>query len=217
MADRDSRKGSTYADEKILSYLSRVHATHDEALEAAFSAPDREGIPAIQVAPLEGKLLALLVRLARAEKVVEVGTLAGYSAIHMARALPPGGRLYTIENEAAHADIARQSFERAGVADRIELLLGDALAILPGLESRGPFDVVFIDADKKSYDRYGAWAAANVRPGGLLVADNAFLFGGLLDDSDSGAAMRRFHEEAVRAFDTTCVPTPDGVLVGIRR
>jgi caffeoyl-CoA O-methyltransferase len=217
MADRESRSGSTYADEEILSYLSRVHAAHDEALEAAFCAPDREGIPAIQVAPLEGRLLGLLVRLAGARKVVEIGTLAGYSAIHMARALPRDGRLYTIENEPAHADIARQSFERAGVADRIELLVGDALAILPGLEDRGPFDAVFVDADKKSYDRYGAWAAANLRPGGLLIADNAFLFGSLLATSESGEAMRRFHEEAARAFDTTCIPTPDGVLVGIRK
>lgn len=217
MADRDSRTGTRYADPNILSWVDRVHAGHDAGLEAAFSAPDREDIPAIQVGPSEGKLLELLVRLVAGRKVVEVGTLAGYSAIHLARGLAGGGKLWTIEYEPSHAEIARRNLAVAGVADRVEVLVGAGLDVLPTLEAEAPLDVVFIDADKINYPAYGAWAARHLRPGGLLIGDNAYLFGNLLDDSERGRAMRQFHEEAAAAFDSVCVPTPDGMVVGIRR
>src|SRR6188472_2030625 len=114
MADNDSREGKRYTTPAILDYVNKTHAGHDPALAQAFAVP--EGIPAIQVGPSEGRMLYLLMKLAGAKKVVEVGTLVGYSAIHMARALPAGGHLWSIEYEAKHADVARKNIERAGLA-----------------------------------------------------------------------------------------------------
>src|SRR6476659_4227362 len=116
MADSSSRSGERYATPAILEYINRIHVAHDAGLARAFSVPD--GIPAIQVGPNEGKLLGLLLRLANAKRVVEVGTLVGYSSIHMARALPPGGHLWTVEYEPRHAEVARANVTAAGVADR---------------------------------------------------------------------------------------------------
>jgi caffeoyl-CoA O-methyltransferase len=173
-------------------------------------------MPAVQLGESEARLVELLLKVAGARRVVEVGTLAGYSALRIARALPADGKVWTIEEEPRHAQVARDMLAAAGER-RVEVLTGAALAVLPGLEQHGPFDAVFIDADKESYDAYGRWAAANLRQGGLLIGDNAFLFGDLLADSERGRVMRRFHEEAAQAFDTTCIPTPDGMLLGVKR
>jgi caffeoyl-CoA O-methyltransferase len=135
----------------------------------------------------------------------------------MARALPEDGHLWTIEFEAKHARVARENLAGAGLAAKVTVLEGAGLDVLPGLEKDGPFDAVFVDADKRNYDGYGRWAAKNVRRGGLLIGDNAFLFGRLLEDSPEASAMRRFHEEARAHFDTVCLPTPDGMLLGVRR
>ena len=217
MADTDSRSGASYATREILDWLSRVHAPHDAALARAFDAPAAHAMPAIQLGASEAKTVALLLRLAGARKVVEVGTLAGYSALVMARALPADGHLWTIEFDAKHARVARENLAAAGESARVTVLEGAGLDVLPTLDANGPFDAVFIDADKVNYDRYGRWAAYNTRPGGLLVGDNAFLFGRLLEDAPEAAAMRRFHEEARAHFDTVCLPTPDGMLLGVRR
>jgi predicted O-methyltransferase YrrM len=219
MADADSRTGHRYATPEILAFVERLHAAHDEALRLAFEAPERHAMPAIQVGASEGKLLELLVALAGARRVVEVGTLAGYSTLRLARALPPepSSRVYTIELDPRHADVARASVAAAGLEDRVDVRVGRGADVLPELEPHGPFDVVFLDADKESYDVYGRWAAAHLRPGGLLLADNVYLFGDLLADTPRAAAMRRFHEEATVAFDTVVIPTPDGLLLGRRR
>lgn len=217
MADVDSRAGRSYATRAILEYLAALHAPHDDGLAGAFSAPEREGIPAIQVGPHEGAFLGWLVRGIGVVRAVEIGTLAGYSAIHLARALAPGGRLYTLENDPRHAAVARRCLADAGVDDRVEVVEGDARISLDGLAARAPFDAVFIDADKGRYDAYVSWAADHLRPGGLLVADNVFFFGRLLDDHPDAAAMRRFHEIAAARFDAAIVPTPDGLLVGRAR
>ncbi len=217
MADPTSRTGTSYVSSEILDWLNRTHVQHDEALAAAFETPARAGIPAIMVGPSEGKLLGLLTRMIGARRVVEVGTLAAYSTIHLARALPSDGHVWSIEFQEKHAELARENLARAGLADRATVLVGRAVDVLPTLEAHGPFDAVFVDADKESYDRYGRWAAANVRPGGLLLGDNAFLFGKLLDQTETAAAMRRFHEESRESFDTVCIPTPDGLLLGIHR
>ena len=152
-----------------------------------------------------------------AERVVEVGTLAGYSAIWMARALKPGGRLWTLERDPKHAAVARENLEAAGVADRVEVLVGDGLESLAKLSAQGPFCAVFIDADKERYDEYGRWALDHLRPGGLLLGDNAYAFGQLLADDPRGRAMRAFHEEAAARLETVCAPTPDGLMVGRMR
>ncbi len=218
MADRDSRAGKRYAAESVIEYLDDLHAAHDEALEAAFQAPDRQEMPAIQLGRSEGKLLEMLLRLAGAKKVVEVGTLAGYSAVRIARALPADGKLWTIEFDDRHAEVARGVIADAGYSDRVEVLVGAGVDVLPTIAAQGPFDAVFIDADKSSYDKYGAWAAQHLRSGGLLIGDNAYFFGRLLDADDKGAAaMRRFHQQAAVAFDTVCIPTPDGLLLGVKR
>ncbi len=217
MADQDSRAGAGYATAPILDFVQRVHAPHDAGLERAFTAPQRENLPAIQVGPSEGRLLALLLALVGARKVVEVGTLAGYSAIWMARALPADGKLWTIENDPRHAAVARENVRAAGLEDRIEIVVGDGPEALARIEGEGPFCAVFVDADKARYDVYGHWARANLRPGGLLLGDNAYFFGKLADEGDpSAAAMRRFHEETAAAFQSVCIPTPDGLVMGIK-
>ncbi|HSB62710.1 MAG TPA: O-methyltransferase [Thermoanaerobaculia bacterium] len=217
MADPDSRAGVRYATPEILDWVARVHAPHDAALARAFDAPEEHGMPAIQLGPSEGKALEMLLKLAGARQVVEIGTLAGYSAIRAARALPSDGHVHTIEFDPKHARIAGENVAAAGLANKVTVHEGRALEVLPRLAGLGPFDAVFIDADKANYDRYGRWAADHTRAGGLLLGDNAFLFGRLLEDSPEAAAMRRFHEEARAHFDTVCLPTPDGMLLGVRR
>ena len=217
MADNDSRAGLVYFTRELLDWTTKVHAPHDAALQYAFDAPAKHGMPAIQLAPSEAKLTELLLRLAGARKVVEVGTLAGYSALRLARALPPDGEVHTIEFDEQHAQVAREVISHAGESQRITVHVGRGVDVLPTLEAKGPFCGVFIDADKESYDLYGRWAARHLRPGGLLLGDNVFLFNQLLEDSPRAAAMRRFHEEAKQHFDTVCIPTPDGLLLGVRR
>lgn len=217
MADTSSRAGHSYATPAILEHLARLHAPHDAALERAFRANETHGIPAIQVGAHEGALLGWLARGVGARRIVEIGTLAGYSAIHLARALAPDGRLYSLEIDPRHAAVAQTNLAAAGLGERVEVVLGDALASLDALSSRGPFDVVFVDADKGRYDRYAEWAVAQLRPGGLLIGDNVFYFGRLLDDHPDAAAMRRFHEIAAVHLDVAVLPTPDGLLVGRKR
>jgi caffeoyl-CoA O-methyltransferase len=216
MADPGSRAGERYATPQILEYAARTHHPADASLARAFEAPARHGMPEIQLGPAEGRLLELLLRLVNANKVVEVGTLAGYSALWMARALPPGGHLWTIEADPKHAGVAAEVIGEAGLGDRVSIIRDDALEVLPKLSDSGPFCAVFLDADKGSYDVYGRWASENLRPGGLLIADNAYLFGRLLGDSDEARAMRRFHEEMAGNYRSVCLPTPDGLAVGIR-
>ncbi len=218
MADANSRTGTRYATPEVFDYVARLHAAHDGALAAAFDAPVEHGMPAIQVGPSEGKLLTMLLKLAGAKKVVEIGTLAGYSALRMAQALPQDGHLWTLESDPKHHQVASERIAAAGFADRVHCVLGKALDHLDDLAAKhGPFDAVFIDADKGNYDKYGRWAAKHLRTGGLLLGDNAFFFGKLLDDQPDAAAMRRFHEEAALAFECVCIPTPDGLLLGVKR
>ena len=215
MADNDSRAGISYATPQIIELVDRVHVSHDAALARAFAVPD--GVPSHQVSPSDGRLIHVLLRLANARKVVEIGTLAGYSAIHIARAMAPGGRLWSIEYDPRHAELSRANLAAAGVAKSVEVLVGSALEVLPSLVREGPFDAVFIDADKVNYDRYGRWALENLRTGGLVIGDNAYLFGELMDDKPEARAMRAFHELVARTCDSVCAPTPDGLVVGIKR
>jgi caffeoyl-CoA O-methyltransferase len=216
MADPSSRAGERYASAQILDYAARTHHPRDPALLRAFEAPARHDMPEIQLGPAEGRLLGILLQLAGANNVVEIGTLAGYSALWIARALPIGGHLWTIESNPKHARVAAEVIQEAGLADRVTIILQDALEALPKLNDFGPFCAVFLDADKGRYDIYGRWATENLRPGGLLIGDNAYLFGRLLEDSEDARAMRRFHEEMASNYRSVCVPTPDGLAVGIR-
>lgn len=218
MADADSRTGTTYIGKELAAWLAEMHAPQDEALKRAYDAPAEHGMPAIHVSPSEGKLLTVLLQLIGARKVVEIGTLAGYSTICLARGLAEGGHVWTIEVDEEHAAIASDNIAAAGLADRVTVLVGDALDVLGDLDTGGPVDAVFVDADKENYVSYGRWAAQHTRPGGLLLGDNSALFGLLLDDGDErSAGMRAFHAEAVKAFNTVNIPTPDGLLLGVRR
>jgi predicted O-methyltransferase YrrM len=164
-------------------YHERLLVGSDPILEQAVAAAEAAGIPPHEVTPAEGKLLHLLARVQGARAILELGTLGGYSTIWLARALPAGGRLVTLELEPRHAEVARANLERAGVADRVELRVGPALAELERLaeEGAGPFDLVFVDADKANNDAYLEQALRLSRPGTLIVADNVVRAGAVAE------------------------------------
>lgn len=168
----------------------------DAQLDATLQAAADAGLPAIAVSPPQGRLLQILARMQGARKILEFGTLGGYSAILLARVLPAGGKLITLEYDPKHAAVAQASFDRAGVADKIDLRVGAALDNLPELEDEGPFDLVFIDADKINTPTYFTWALDHSRPGSLIIADNVVRDGTLADPDGEPPtqAQRRLHE-----------------------
>ena len=202
-------------------YVQRLFAREDNQLRRVRARADEAGMPTIQLPPATARALQLLVRTAGARRVVEVGTLAGYSAIWIARALPEGGELVTIEIDPDHAAVAQRSIEDAGVDDRVDVRLGDAAAILGGLGPDGSFDAVCLDADKERYTVYLEEAARLLRQGGLLLADNAFWSGRVLDpDSNEIAARLNHFNEALSSdprFEATILPVGDGLMVAVRR
>lgn len=182
----------------IDAYIDGLFVPADPALEGALAAAAEAGLPEIQVSPGQGKLLYLLAKLRGARRILELGTLAGYSTIWLARALPEGGRLVTLEHSPAHAAVARRNLERAGLGDRAEVIVGAALESLPQLEARGegPFDMVFIDADKGNYTAYLEWSLRLTGPGSLIIADNVVRQGKVLSpeaDDASAAGARAFN------------------------
>jgi len=184
---------------RVDEYVSDLLAPDDEALEHSVAGAVEAGLPAIQVSPPQGKLLALLARSIGARKALEFGTLGGYSTIWLGRALPADGHLITLEYEPSYAEVARVNLERAGLAEKVQVRVGPALETLPTLEDEGagPFDLIFIDADKVHTPEYFAWSVEHTRPGGLIVADNVVRGGALVDESDPDPAIpaqRRFHE-----------------------
>jgi predicted O-methyltransferase YrrM len=177
-------------------YVASTLAPHDEALEAALVASSSAGLPGIQVSAPQGQMLHLLARSIGARRVLEFGTLGGYSTIWLARALPADGRLVTLEADPSYAQVAEGNIERAGLSQIVEVRVGPALESLPGLEAGEPFDLVFIDADKVHTPDYFAWSLDHVRPGALIVADNVVRGGTLAEPGDdpSALAQRRLHE-----------------------
>lgn len=180
-------------------YVGDRLAPHDAALEAALSAGEEAGLPAIQVSPPQGKMLWLLAKAIGAGSILEFGTLGAYSTIWLARALPSGGCLTTIEVDADYAEIARENLARAGLTDVVDLRVGLALDVLAELhaEGAGPFDFTFIDADKENSPAYFTWSLEHSRPGSLIVADNVVRAGGLADAASEDpkvCAQRRLHD-----------------------
>jgi len=180
-------------------FITGLVVPQDPALEAALADSAAAGLPAINVSPNEGKLLQLMARAPGARSLIEIGTLGGYSTIWLARALPDGGRLVTLESDPKYAEIARANIARAGLASMVDLRLGLALETLPRLaaEGIGPFDMVFIDADKVSTPEYFAWAMKLTRRGSLIVVDNVVRKGEVINaDSDDPRVqgVRRFYE-----------------------
>jgi len=166
-------------------YIDDVLVTPDKALAAALAASAQAGLPAIAVSPSQGKLLHLMARAQGARRILEIGTLGGYSTIWLARALPAGGRLITLEADAKHAEVARANIAHAGLGEIVELRLGEALTTLPALAHGAPFDLTFIDADKPSNPQYFNWALKLSRRGSLIIVDNVIRDGEVADKSSS--------------------------------
>lgn len=201
------------------AYIAARTTPEDEFLRRLRSDAERAGIPPIHIAPEQAALLQVLLRSAGAREVIEVGTLAGYSAIVMARALPEGGRVRTIEFDPQHAAFARDAIARSDVADRIELHEGAGMNLLPKFNAA---DAAFLDADKASYPQYLEESIRIVRPGGLILVDNAFAFGQLFDDSPTdpeASAVKAFNEVMAteERLQSVIVPLGDGMWVGVRR
>jgi predicted O-methyltransferase YrrM len=207
--------------DRIGDYISGLFAPEDELLVSLREEADRTGLPPIAVSADEGRLLQVLLTAISARRVLEVGTLGGYSAIWMARALPENGKLLSIEIEPKHAEFARRYLERAGLGKRVEVRVGRALDVLPSLDGER-FDAAFIDADKEPMPTYFEWAVRLVRPGGLVIADNTLWGGKVYDDSERDektVAVREFNRRM--ASDprvlSILVPTHDGVAIGVVR
>jgi caffeoyl-CoA O-methyltransferase len=186
-------------------YITDLFVPPDPALDAALQATADAGMPLINVAPNQGKLLHVLALAHGARSILEIGTLAGYSTIWLARALPAGGRLVTLEVDPKHAEVARANIARAGLANTVDLRLGRALDTLPQLvaEGQGPFDLVFIDADKPNTTAYFEWALKLTRPGSLIIADNVVRDGAVIDADSTNASV-----QGVRRFNAALAAEP---------
>src|SRR2546426_544571 len=206
-------------DERLARYTTELFAPEDAVLAAIRARHEALGLPAIYISADEGKLLHVLLRAVGATRVLELGALAGYSGVWLARALPPHGRLTTIEKDPRHAALARRADAEAGVAPRVQLLEGSALDLLPTLTPG--FDAVFLDADKAPLPQYFEWSLKLLRDGGLLLCDNAFFHGAVVDPTDTSPDA-----EGVRAFNrlaatdprvvAAAVPIRDGLVVGVK-
>jgi predicted O-methyltransferase YrrM len=178
-------------------YITDLLVPSDAVLEAALQASAGAGMPAVAVSPNQGKLLMMLAQVLGARRILEIGTLGGYSAIWLARGLAEGGRLITLEADPKHAGIAQSNIARAGLIDVVEVRLGRALDTLPELLKEDPFDLIFLDADKVSYPDYLSWAVRLTRSGSLIVADNVVRNGAVIDRDSSDPnvqGVRRFNE-----------------------
>jgi predicted O-methyltransferase YrrM len=209
------------------AYICGLLAPADPALEAALEASASAGLPPIQVAPNQGKLLQLLARLIGARRILEIGTLGGYSTIWLARALPPDGRIVTLESDSKHAEVAHANFRRAGLDRQIDLRLGLALDALKQISAEGaePFDLVFIDADKANIPAYFSFALDLTRRGGLIIVDNVVRSGAVIDADSADPdiqGIRQFNERIAReprvsatAIQTVGVKGHDGFALAL--
>ncbi len=207
-----------------LDYIRKLYAPQDKLLDSIDATLQKLNIH-MHIGAEEGKLLQMIITLHQAKTVVEIGTLAGYSSLWIARALPPEGHLYTLNKDPEHIQMARHFFDQSDVRDRITMLEGDAHMRLPELSAKAPFDMAFIDADKISYNDYLDWAEANVRQYGLIVADNTLLFNTIALESPPESVapstwngMRRFNERLAdtERYFSTLIPTEQGMTVAIK-
>jgi len=218
--------GESGVADVLEAYVEGRFASEDEALRSIRRTIEEEGLPPIQLPAVTGRVVQWLLRLIAARRVVEVGTLAGYSALWIARALPDdleeGEGLVTLEIDPARSAIARRLLAKAGVGDRVDVRVGDAAELLPALGPNGAFDAVFLDADKEKLTGYIPEARRLLRPGGLLLIDNALWKGRVADPTMTDPAtegIRASHESLQHdpSFDTTILPVGDGLLVARRR
>jgi predicted O-methyltransferase YrrM len=208
-------------DERLQRYIEELFAVEDSVLMRVRERHAELDLPPIHISPDEGKLLHVLLRAAGARTVLEIGALAGYSGIWLARALPAGGTLTTIEKHPVHAELARQAYAEAGLAERVRLIEGEALSVLETLAPDTAFDAVFVDADKDPLPQYFEWSVRLLRPGGLLLCDNAFFHGSVVDPSDhspQAEGVRAFNRLAAtdRRVVSAVIPIRDGVVIGVK-
>jgi caffeoyl-CoA O-methyltransferase len=212
------------ASEQLAAWATSVYAPEDEVLREIRERCAAEGLPPIQVGAFDGLHLEVIARGCGAKRAVEIGTLGGYSGVCLLRGMGPGGLLHTFELEPHHADVARTSFAHAGLSERVHIHVGRAAERLREFDPDGPFDLVFLDADKTGYPGYLAWAEAHLRVGGVLLADNAFGFGHVHEEqpeaepAEAMAALRRFSERLARGgrFRATILPTAEGLSFGVK-
>ncbi len=209
------------------AYLTDTLVRQDQHLDNAVAASDAGGLPSIQVSPPQGKLLEIMIQMMGARNILEVGTLGGYSTIWMTRSLPDDGRMVTLEIDPKHADVARENFKRAGLEEKIDLRVGNARDILPKMieDGYGPFDFVFIDADKASNPDYFGWALEMSRPGTVIIVDNVIRDGHVVEEDstdESVKGVRRLNElmansprVTATALQTVGVKGYDGFSVAI--
>ena len=209
---------------KTLRYMREVFAPEDALLTELAQHLITQNI-AIQIGPEEGKILQLLIRMNYIETVVELGTLGGYSSIWMARALPADGHVYTIEKEPENAKLAQSFIDRSEVGHKISIVVGDGHEMIRTLDARGPFDMIFIDADKPGYTDYLDWAEKNIRKGGLIVGDNTLLFDAVVEDAPPAGtsaaawnAMREFNTRLAdpKKYHAAMLPTKEGMTVAVK-
>ena len=192
----------------VLDYLSSS-VDEDPVYDWILKETAARGIPQIQITPIQGRFLNLLVKLIRARRIVEVGTLSGYSTVWMARALSPDGELISLEMSAKHAELARESLQRAGVADRAQVIVGPALESMADLELDGSLDLVFIDADKGNNGNYFSWAREHVRSGGLILVDNVLLNGKVAtQESDFYRGLHAFNHAILSEYGDRAMVVP---------
>jgi caffeoyl-CoA O-methyltransferase len=217
-------KGFGQGDPALAAWAESVYAPEDDVLREIRARCRAAGLPPIEVGRFDGLHLEVLARACAARRIVEIGTLGGYSAVCLARALPADGMLHTFELREQHAALALGAFALAGVAERVRLHIGPALERLGDIEAEGPFDLVFVDADKGGYPAYLAWAEEHLRVGGLLLADNTFGFGHVHEPAAAGedaaavAPLREFSERLARGgrFRATMLPTAEGLSLGVK-
>ena len=207
------------------TYIQALYAEEDAGLRAIRDRLVDAGRWGVNIGASEGRLMQLLIRMINAKKIVEIGTLFGYSGVWIARALPEDGKLITIERDLDCVRMAKKAFDECGLSDRITIVSGDATEKLHELDSQGPFDLVFIDANKSAYVEYLNWADRAVRPGGLIVADNTLLGGHVVADEKPEALsnrqwseMRKFNEMIAEPtkYVSIIVPTREGLTVAMK-
>ncbi len=217
-------KGFGQGDAARAAWAESVYHPEDEVLREIRERSAAAGLPPIQVGGFDGLHLEVLARACAARKAIEIGTLGGYSGVCLLRGMGAGGFLHTFERDAHHAEVARESFLRAGVDGRVEIHVGAAAERLRDVEGQGPFDLVFVDADKTGYPGYLAWAEDHLRVGGVLLADNTFGFGHVHEarpadePAEAMAALRRFSERLAEGgrFRATMLPTAEGLSLGVK-
>jgi predicted O-methyltransferase YrrM len=211
----------TVYNDQVSDYITHLFSQEDEVQKKIFKAIPEKGLPAIMIKPEEGRFLQFLAQSANALLALEIGTLGGYSGLWIIRGLVQGGKLITLEKEQRHADVALEHFKMAGVDDQVEIKVGEANKLLQDLSTQGPFDFIFIDADKAGYPAYYEWAMENLRVGGILAAHNAFRKGsvaGIAPEDEFTDIMKNFNKKVAgdQRGVSTIFPAGDGMIISVK-